>query len=66
VGIPDEERDRLFQRFFRTTRTQVYGGTGLGLYISRRIAERHGGALELERSGPEGSVFVLSLPLSGT
>ena len=64
VGIPEGERGQLFQRFFRTSRTQTYGGTGLGLFISRRIAEAHGGRLDLESTGPDGSVFVLALPLA--
>ena len=64
VGIPDEDRSRLFQRFFRSSRTQTFGGTGLGLFISRRIAEVHGGRLDLESTGPGGSVFVLALPLA--
>jgi signal transduction histidine kinase len=64
VGIPEEERSKLFQRFFRTSRTQSLGGTGLGLFISRRIAEVHGGRLDLESTGPGGSVFVLALPLA--
>jgi PAS domain S-box-containing protein len=64
LGIPEEERPMLFRRFFRSSRTQIYGGTGLGLFISRRIAEMHGGRLELERSGPDGSVFVFAMPIA--
>jgi len=63
VGVPEEEQAHLFQRFFRTTRTSAFGGTGLGLFISRRIAEGHGGRLWLERSGPGGTTFALSLPV---
>ncbi len=66
IGIPENERAMLFQRFYRTTRARQYGGTGLGLYISRRIAEMHGGRLWLESTGPTGSVFALSLPLAAT
>jgi len=63
LGIPEDERANLFQRFYRTSRTQSYGGTGLGLFISRRIAEAHGGTLWLERSDEGGSTFALALPL---
>lgn len=63
VGVPEEEQAHLFQRFFRTTRTRAFGGTGLGLFISRRIAEAHGGRLWLERSGPDGTTFAFSLPV---
>jgi signal transduction histidine kinase len=63
VGVPEEEQAHLFQRFYRTTRTRSFGGTGLGLFISRRIAEAHGGRLWLERSGPGGTTFALALPV---
>jgi len=56
-GVPDEARDRLFEPFF-TTRS---GGTGLGLAVSRRIAEAHGGKIEYRRE--EGwTVFAFVLP----
>lgn len=64
VGIPDDERDMLFAPFFRTSRTRDISGTGLGLHISRRIAEQHRGRLWLESSSSAGSVFVLALPLA--
>lgn len=57
-GIPDAERDRLFEPFFTTKAT----GTGLGLVICQSIAEIHGGRVRLDRSGPDGTVFVLTLP----
>jgi CheY-like chemotaxis protein/anti-sigma regulatory factor (Ser/Thr protein kinase) len=63
VGVPDDERDMLFAPFFRTTRTRDISGTGLGLHISRRIAEQHNGTLSLESGGRGGSVFLLTLPL---
>ncbi|MGH2379445.1 MAG: sensor histidine kinase, partial [Candidatus Limnocylindria bacterium] len=65
VGIPADEQDRIFQPFFRSTRTRAMPGTGLGLHISRRLAERHGGRLWLERSTEAGSVFALALPIAG-
>jgi signal transduction histidine kinase len=66
VGIPDDERDLLFAPFFRTSRTREIAGTGLGLHISRRIAEQHHGRLWLESSSGTGSVFVIALPLAET
>lgn len=62
IGIPEQERHELFQRFFRTSRSRQYAGTGLGLFISKRIAEAHGGRLWLESTSPHGSTFALALP----
>jgi signal transduction histidine kinase len=64
VGVPDDERDMIFAPFYRASRTRDIAGTGLGLHISRRIAEQHHGRLWLESSGNAGSVFVLALPLA--
>ena len=62
IGIPPEDRPNLFEPFFRTSNTALLPGTGLGLHISRRIAELHGGRLELESTSPAGSTFVVRLP----
>ena len=64
VGVPEAEADRLFTSFFRGSRTASIPGTGLGLFISRRIAEQHRGELRLGSSTPAGSTFVLTLPLA--
>jgi signal transduction histidine kinase len=64
LGIPEAERGPLFAPFFRTTRTRDIPGTGLGLHISRRIAEQHRGRLWLHSSSGIGSAFVLALPLA--
>jgi len=58
-GVPERVRERLFQPFSGTTRQ---GGAGLGLAISRELAQGHGGDLTLAATGPEGSVFELTLP----
>jgi signal transduction histidine kinase len=63
-GIPDDERSLIFAPFFRTSRTRDISGTGLGLHISRRIAEQHHGRLSVELGPGGGSVFVLTLPLA--
>ena len=64
LGVPDDERDRIFGPFYRTSRTRAIPGTGLGLHISRKIAEQHHGRLWLQSSSEAGSVFVLALPLA--
>ncbi len=65
VGIPAEKREAVFERFVRVDNNTLgpVPGTGLGLYISRELALRHGGSLELEEPGPgPGSTFTLRLP----
>ena len=60
-GIPSELREQIFERFFRIDQARTGGGAGLGLPIARWIAEVHGGALWLDRSGPGGSTFIARL-----
>jgi signal transduction histidine kinase len=57
-GVGEADRPRLFEPFF-TTRPE---GTGLGLALCREIVLGHGGKIDLESSGPEGSVFLVVLP----
>ena len=64
LGIAAEERDRIFAPFYRTARTRAIPGTGLGLHISRQLAEQHHGRLWLDTSAGPGSVFILALPLA--
>jgi signal transduction histidine kinase/CHASE3 domain sensor protein len=65
IGIPEAEQDRLFQRFFRSSiaTEQAIPGTGLGLVISRAIAEAHGGTLDVRSKAGAGACFRLELPL---
>jgi signal transduction histidine kinase len=63
-GIPEEVREKVFDRFYQVdqTSTRAAGGTGLGLYICRRLAETLGGRVWIERSTSEGSTFSLWIP----
>lgn len=63
IGIPEEELDRIFERFYRVDRARRFSGTGLGLSIVRKIAERHGGTVTVESELDEGSTFTLTMPL---
>lgn len=62
-GIPEADRERVFERFERLddSRTRVIGGTGLGLAIAREITTAHGGTLDVE-AGSRGACFVMVLP----
>ncbi|KAK3617808.1 hypothetical protein LTR56_025042 [Elasticomyces elasticus] len=59
-GLTEEQMDRLFQRFSQaTSKTHItYGGSGLGLYISRELAEKQGGGVGVASKPDEGSVFA--------
>ena len=65
IGIPEDEQDRLFQRFFRssTATQQAIPGTGLGLVISRAIVEAHGGTIEVASQVGAGTSFRVELPV---
>ena len=66
VGIPADQAEAVFERFYRRAGRgpDEVPGVGLGLYISRQVAQHHGGALVVASSTPEaGSVFALTLPL---
>jgi signal transduction histidine kinase len=65
-GVPEEARERIFERFFQVDQslTRKAGGTGLGLYICRRLVHDLGGVVWLEATGPEGSTFSVRLPWS--
>jgi len=64
MGIPREDQERIFQEFVQLGKTQLQEGTGLGLPISRRLAELLRGSLEVESEVGAGSTFRLSLPAS--
>ena len=65
MGISPEEQARLFQRFFRTSEAtrRAIQGTGLGLTITKAIAEAHGGTIEVESTVGVGTTFVVELPV---
>jgi PAS domain S-box-containing protein len=64
IGMSDEVKSRLFQSFSQgdSSTTRRFGGTGLGLVISRRLVELMGGRLSVESVEGEGSMFSLTIP----
>jgi signal transduction histidine kinase len=64
VGIPEEQQDRVFDKFFRSDNAVKYQteGTGLGLYISKNIIEQMGGRIWFQSVENLGSIFSFSLP----
>ena len=65
IGIPAEEREQIFQAFYRTSeaRRLAEPGTGLGLSIARSIAAAHGGTIQVESTPGQGSSFRVSIPI---
>jgi signal transduction histidine kinase len=65
-GIPLADRERVFERFVQLDQssTRRQGGTGLGLHLSRQLAELLGATLELSETPGGGCTFTLDLPLS--
>jgi two-component system sensor histidine kinase SenX3 len=68
IGIPAEDLDRVFERFYRVdpARSRETGGTGLGLAIVKNIVNNHGGHVRVWSSPGSGSTFTLELPAAGT
>ncbi|WP_294180054.1 cell wall metabolism sensor histidine kinase WalK [uncultured Schumannella sp.] len=66
IGIPESERDRVFERFFRldSARSRQTGGTGLGLSIVKHIVKNHGGDVRVWSQTGNGSTFTIRLPES--
>jgi two-component system phosphate regulon sensor histidine kinase PhoR len=64
IGIPERDRPRVFERFYRVdkARSRELGGTGLGLAIVKHIVEQHDGQVWVEGNQPTGSRFVVRLP----
>jgi signal transduction histidine kinase/pSer/pThr/pTyr-binding forkhead associated (FHA) protein len=63
-GIPDDARERLFERFYQVdgTATRRFGGVGLGLAVCKEIVEVHGGKIWVEGVSDEGTTFIFTLP----
>jgi len=67
IGIPREDQAHLFQKFYRVDNsdTREIGGTGLGLYLCRRLAETMGGRIWVESEYKRGSTFFVEVPRTG-
>ena len=63
IGIPRDEQERVFDRFYRRDPSRTIDGNGLGLCLARSIAHAHGGSILLESEEHKGSCFTVQLPL---
>ena len=66
IGISREDKDRVFERFFRVDkgRSKKNGGTGLGLAIVKHVVAYHDGEITLESELGKGSTFTIKMPIS--
>jgi signal transduction histidine kinase len=64
IGIPDEEKIKVFDAFYQvdSSSTRQVGGTGLGLSIVKRLVEGHFGSVRIEDNKPSGAIFVVTIP----
>ena len=65
MGVPAEVQEKLFTKFFRAdnARTQQPDGTGIGLYLAKKVVDGHGGSLVFESHEGKGSTFGFRLPI---
>jgi PAS domain S-box-containing protein len=63
IGIPESERSKIFEKYYRSPGVVGVKGTGLGLAIAKAVAEAHGGRIELDSEPGKGSTFRLVLPV---
>jgi signal transduction histidine kinase len=65
VGVPDDARERIFQRFERVASSRNYGGFGLGLWIACEIVRAHHGSIRVDNTLGGGATFLVKLPKQG-
>jgi signal transduction histidine kinase len=67
-GVPEEERDRIFDPFYQvdSSSTRQHEGTGLGLSIVKRLVDAHAGRVRVGQNDPTGAVFSVLLPIAGS
>jgi two-component system sensor histidine kinase KdpD len=65
VGIPEEDLERIFDKFYRVSRPENIQGTGLGLAISKGIIEAHGGTIRAENRLGGGTIMTIQIPGDG-
>ncbi|RYF28625.1 MAG: ATP-binding protein [Chloroflexi bacterium] len=65
IGVPADEQHKLFSKFYRASnaRRQRPDGTGVGLFLAKRVISSHGGKMLFESKESEGSTFGFTLPL---
>jgi signal transduction histidine kinase len=62
IGVPADRQQSIFGRFGRAVSPRAYGGLGLNLYVAQRLAEAHGGRIDLTSEEGKGATFTVRLP----
>ena len=64
IGIPEENRTRIFERFYTVDKShsKLNGGTGLGLSIVKHVSENHGATISVSKNDPQGTIFSIIFP----
>ena len=67
IGLSAEDRERVFEEFYRVRSEQTHGitGTGLGLSLVKRLVEQHQGSIAVDSEPGKGSTFTVRLPVEG-
>lgn len=66
IGIKEANKDKIFDRFFQEQHaTTMYAGSGIGLHIVKEYVVLHGGIIEVKNNQPKGSIFIITLPITG-
>jgi signal transduction histidine kinase/CheY-like chemotaxis protein len=63
IGLPEDELEQIFELFGRAISARPFSGLGLGLYVSRKVVEAHGGRIQARAADHEGAEFEVELPL---
>ena len=65
IGVPDKEKTKIFEQFYRIEDedTRSYKGTGLGLYLVNEIVKMHGAKIYCKNNNPKGSIFTIQFKL---
>ncbi|MCC8186999.1 MAG: response regulator [Bacteroides sp.] len=65
IGIREENKPLIFERFYQEDHSSAYIGSGIGLHIVKEYVEMHGGGITVKDNAPQGSIFTVTLPVPG-